>query len=158
MLIIEAILLVLVATELEVSVLESQIAALGIEQTTVQAMFAATALGMQNGMTSNFRGMAVRTTHFTGTVTDLGLIIGRSRQHGIEKWKTAILVVTFVLFLAGGVVGLVAGANFGGYALFVPAGICAALAIPNLLHSRRPRSAWDETDDAAAESAHAETH
>ena len=95
-------LLALVATGIEVSTFKMQIAAIGLEQTTVQAMFAATALGMQNGLTSNFRGMAVRTTHFTGTVTDLGLMLGRSRRHGLEKWKAAILTATFVLFLVGG--------------------------------------------------------
>lgn len=133
---LEAILLLLVATGIEVSTFKVQIAALGIEQTTVQAMFAAAALGMQNGLTSNFRGMAVRTTHFTGTVTDLGLMLGRSRRHGIEKWKAAILTATFVLFLAGGVVGLVGGARFGGYALFFPAAMCVALAGASLVHGR----------------------
>lgn len=145
-LILEATLLMLVATGIEVSTFKVEIATLGIEQTTVQAMFAATALGMQNALTSNFRGMAVRTTHFTGTVTDLGLMIGRSRRHGIEKWKAAILTVTFVLFLLGGVVGLVFGARFGGYALFVPAATCVALAATSMLHSR---NSPEETDDEA---------
>ncbi|GLV11683.1 hypothetical protein MyChFU_50030 [Mycobacterium intracellulare subsp. chimaera] len=38
----------------------------------VKALLAAAACGLQNGMTSNFRGMAIRTTHFTGTMTDSG--------------------------------------------------------------------------------------
>ncbi|MDT5138022.1 MAG: hypothetical protein QOD58_2284 [Mycobacterium sp.] len=33
--------------------------------------------------------MSVRTTHFTGTVTDLRLMLGRSRRHGIDRWKVA---------------------------------------------------------------------
>ncbi len=58
--------------------------------------------------------MAVRTTHFTGTVTDLGLMLGRSREHGIEKWKAAILSVTLLLFLVGAIAGLLIGARIGG--------------------------------------------
>lgn len=157
-LILEALLLVLVATGIEVSTFKLEIAALGIEQTTVQAMFAATALGMQNALTSNFRGMAVRTTHFTGTVTDLGLMLGRSRLHGIEKWKAAILTATFVLFLVGGVVGLVAGARFGGYALLVPAMTCVVLAAASVVHSREHGEPDDdqESDEAELDEAIAE--
>jgi hypothetical protein len=38
----------------------------------VQTLFAAAALGSQKGLTSSFREMAVRTTHFTGTA--LGIL------------------------------------------------------------------------------------
>nr|WP_255309314.1 DUF1275 family protein [Mycobacterium malmoense] len=99
---LEAALLVLAAAGVEETIVKAQIDALGIELTAVQALFAAAALGLQNGMTSSFRGMAIRTTHFTGTVTDLGLILGRSRLHGIKKWKAAILATTLLLFLGGG--------------------------------------------------------
>ncbi|OBB63110.1 hypothetical protein A5781_11390 [Mycobacterium sp. 852002-30065_SCH5024008] len=129
---LEAVLLVLAAAGVEETVVKAQINALGIEQTAVQALFAAAALGLQNGMTSSFRGMAIRTTHFTGTVTDLGLMLGRSRQHGIKKWNTAILATTLVLFLGGGVAGIVFGAELGGYALLIPAATCAAVACANV--------------------------
>jgi uncharacterized membrane protein YoaK (UPF0700 family) len=152
-LILEASLLTLVATGIEVSTFKMQIAAVGLEQTTVQAMFAATALGMQNGLTSNFRGMAVRTTHFTGTVTDLGLMLGRSRRHGLERWKAAILTATFVLFLVGGVIGLVGGARFGGYALFLPAATCVALAAASVRHSRDHIDPGDEPTDTKSDEA-----
>ncbi|OBK18824.1 YoaK family protein [Mycobacterium asiaticum] len=146
-LILEAILLMLVATGLEVSGLKTQIATVGIEPSVVHAIVTAAALGMQNGLTSNFRGMAVRTTHFTGTITDLGLMIGRSRVHGIEKWKAIILSVTFVLFLAGGVAGIVAGARFGGYALILPAAICVIVAAIGVVHSQTQRQSADATVD-----------
>jgi uncharacterized membrane protein YoaK (UPF0700 family) len=81
--------------------------------------------------------MSVRTTHFTGTVTDLGLMLGRSRRHGIDRWKVAMLSVTLLLFLTGGVAGILAGARLGGYALLVPAVICMAVAAANVLHSRQ---------------------
>lgn len=132
----EAALLVLAAAGVEETIVKSTINSLGIELTAVQALFAATALGLQNGMTSSFRGMSIRTTHFTGTVTDLGLMLGRSRRDGIEKWKAAILVTTLLLFLGGGVAGIVFGAKLGGYALLIPAATCAAVAVANVLHGR----------------------
>lgn len=96
---VEATLLILAALGVEETQVRAGIEALGVEQTAVQAMFAAAALGLQNGLTSSFRGMAIRTTHFTGTVTDLGLMLGRARRQGIEKWKAAVLSLTLVLFL-----------------------------------------------------------
>jgi uncharacterized membrane protein YoaK (UPF0700 family) len=136
-LVIEAVLLLLAAAGVEGSVLTEQITGLGIEETAVQALLAAAALGLQNGLTSSFRGMSVRTTHFTGTVTDLGLMLGRSRRHGIDRWKVAMLSVTLLLFLTGGVAGILAGARLGGYALLGPAVICMAVAAANVLHIRQ---------------------
>jgi uncharacterized membrane protein YoaK (UPF0700 family) len=135
----EAALLALAAAGVEDTFVKAQINALGIELTAVQALFAATALGLQNGMTSSFRGMSIRTTHFTGTVTDLGLMLGRSRQDGIKKWKAAILMTTLLLFLGGGIAGIVFGAQLGGYSLLIPAAICALVAVANVLHSRGKR-------------------
>lgn len=123
-------------------------AAAGVEETALgtgaQALLAAAALGLQNGLTSSFRGMAVRTTHFTGTITDLGLMIGRSRTHGIDREKAAILAVTLLLFLGGGVVGILAGAQFGGYALLIPAAVCLALGSAYLLQNRHASAAITE--------------
>lgn len=133
---IEAALLALAAAGVEETFVKAQIISLGIEETSIQAMFAATALGLQNALTSSFRGMAIRTTHFTGTVTDLGLILGRWRQDGIDKWKAAILVTTLLLFLAGGIAGIVFGAKFGGYSLLIPAATCALVAVANVVNSR----------------------
>lgn len=134
---LESALLVLAAAGVEETIVKAQINALGIEQTAVQALLAAAALGLQNGMTSSFRGMAIRTTHFTGTITDLGLMLGRSRLHGIKKWNAAILATTLLLFLGGGVSGIVFGAQLGGYALLIPAATCAAVAGANVLLSPR---------------------
>lgn len=124
----EAILLVLAGLGVEETQVNAAIEALGVEQTAVQGLLAAAALGLQNGLTSSFRGMAIRTTHFTGTVTDLGLMIGRARTQGIEKWKAAVLSLTLVLFLAGGAAGLLMGTSLEGYALLVPASLCATIA------------------------------
>jgi uncharacterized membrane protein YoaK (UPF0700 family) len=143
----EAALLVLAAAGVEETPVKAQIESLGIELTAVQAMFAAAALGLQNAMTSSFRGMSIRTTHFTGTVTDLGLMLGRSRQDGIQKWKAAILVTTLLLFLGGGIAGILFGVHLGGYSLLIPAATCAIVAAANVLHSHVTR------DEPVAESA-----
>ncbi|PJE21419.1 MAG: hypothetical protein CK431_21930 [Mycobacterium sp.] len=133
----EATLLVLAALSVEETQVRAAIEALGVEQTAVQALLAAAALGMQNGLTSSFRGMAIRTTHFTGTVTDLGLMIGRARRQGIEKWKAAVLSLTLVLFLAGGTAGLLIGTSLEGYALLVPAALCGTVAAASSLNGRK---------------------
>jgi uncharacterized membrane protein YoaK (UPF0700 family) len=146
---IEAALLLLAAIGAEESDVKALIAEAGIELTAIQALFAAAALGLQNGLTSSFRGMSVRTTHFTGTVTDLGLMLGRSRQHGIDKWKAAILTTTLLLFLAGGIAGIVAGARFGGYALLVPALTCVAVAAANVVKGARQPREPDPVADGA---------
>ncbi|MBI2702840.1 YoaK family protein [Mycobacterium gordonae] len=145
----EATLLGLAAAGLEDTPVRTLLSTLGLEQPILQAVCAATALGMQNGLTSSFRGMAVRTTHFTGTITDLGLMIGRSRQHGLEKWKVTVLSVTFVLFLTGGVIGLLVGSRLGGWSLVIPMVTCLAVAAGCVVHSR---SRGAERDDAVAES------
>lgn len=132
----EALFLLLAAFGVEETMIRASIESIGVEKNVVQALFAATALGLQNALTSSFRGMAIRTTHFTGTITDLGLMLGRSRRHGVEKLKATILAVTLLLFLAGGAAGLLLGTRLGGYAFMVPATICVACAAANVVHRR----------------------
>ncbi|WP_245850508.1 YoaK family protein [Mycobacterium angelicum] len=144
MLTMEAALLVLAALG-ENAEAQGYIAGLGIEPPVVQALFAAAALGLQNGLTSSFRGMAIRTTHFTGTVTDLGLMLGRSRRQGIDKWKLAVLSVTLLLFLVGGATGLLFGNWLSGYAFVAPAAICLIMAGSYSVPSRRLVAASEDT-------------
>jgi uncharacterized membrane protein YoaK (UPF0700 family) len=125
----EAGLLLLAAASVEDTLVKAVLDGTPVETQAVQVFFAAAALGLQNGLTSSFREMAVRTTHFTGTVTDLGLMIGRSRKSGMDRWKAATLALTLLLFLTGGAVGLVAGSRWGGYALIAPASCCVGVAI-----------------------------
>lgn len=98
-------------------------AAAPVEHPIARAALAAGACGLQNGMT--FAGMPIRTTHFTGTITDLALLLGRSPRHRIDTWKVAVLSTTVVLFVAG-----------------AAAGSCSATASA-ITHSYRPRwPAW----------------
>jgi len=58
--------------------------------------------GLQNGMTSRYSGNILRTTHISGSVTDMGLIIGRI-FHGekTNRWKIIINVVLVTSFFIG---------------------------------------------------------
>ncbi|WP_292974921.1 YoaK family protein [Mycobacterium sp.] len=129
----EAVLLLMATAAVEDTFVRDILEGTSVETQAVQALFAASALGLQNGLTSSFREMAVRTTHFTGTVTDLGLMIGRSRIRKIDPWKASTLALTLLLFLIGGAAGLVAGSRWGGYALIAPAMFCVALAAASVL-------------------------
>jgi uncharacterized membrane protein YoaK (UPF0700 family) len=113
------------------------LAATGVGHHLLQAVLAAAACGLQNAMTSNFRGMAIRTTHFTGTITDLGLMLGHSRHHGVDKWKATVLATSVVSFLTGGVGGTMIGGRIGDNALILPAVACLAVALASVLHDRR---------------------
>ncbi len=113
------------------------VAAAGIEHPLIRAPLAAAACGLQNGMTSGFPEMAVRTTHFTGTLTDLGLLVARGYWHGVDVWRAAVLTTTIVLFVGGAAVGVIVGGNIGDHALLPVAAVCAALAGVNVLHNRR---------------------
>lgn len=106
----------------------------------LKVLLAAAACGLQNAMTSSFRGMAIRTTHFTGTITDLGLSIGRSHRHKVDKAKAAVLVTTVALFLVGSAAGAVAGSRVGDTALVLPFVMCLAIAGASMLHARRRRT------------------
>ncbi|KAJ3270450.1 hypothetical protein HDV01_007810 [Terramyces sp. JEL0728] len=83
---------------------------------------AAFACGLQNAMVTSFSGMAVRTTHMTGLVTDIGNILGQSCRSDskAELWRLKIHVPIFVGFLVGGFFGNLGWLWFRECALFVP--------------------------------------
>lgn len=113
------------------------LAAAGVEHPIGRALLAACACGLQNGMTSNLPGMPIRTTHFTGTITDLGLLLGRSHRHRVDKWKATVLTTTVVLFVGGAAAGVLLGNRIGDHALIPPAVACLALAAVIMLQYRR---------------------
>lgn len=116
------------------------VAAAGIEHPLIRAPLAAAACGLQNGMTSGFPSMAVRTTHFTGTLTDLGLLLARGYHHGVDRWRAAILTTTVSAFVAGAAVGVIIAGRIGDHALIPVAAVCAAMAAANLHYHRRARA------------------
>lgn len=64
------------------------------------------AAGMQNGMTTFYSGAVVRSTHITGTLTDMGtetaqLLMGRSNN----PWKLQVLSAFAMCYFVGGNIG-----------------------------------------------------
>lgn len=84
---------------------------------------ASLACGIQNGMASNYRGMIIRTTHVTGVMTDLGVLLGRWLRHKkVDTWQFALLVLTIFAFVMGGLLGAVMTKFFAGNALWFASG------------------------------------
>jgi uncharacterized membrane protein YoaK (UPF0700 family) len=87
----------------------------------------AMACGLQNAMTSSYCGLMIRTTHVTGTMTDIGVMLGHWIRHRrIERWKLGFLTTVILSFGAGGWLGAMGDARFGPQCLGVAAVGCAA--------------------------------
>lgn len=123
-------------------------------------------MGLHNTVTSIISGAAVRTTHLTGTVTDIGIELSRLTYVNVHhrkgrdrilanRQKLSLLLLILAAFLAGGVVGAL-GFKHIGFKVTVPlAGfLCFLAARPLLLELRllmhRLRRQWapDESDSA----------
>ena len=58
--------------------------------------------GLQNGMTSMYSSNLIRTTHLTGTTTDIGVILGQlARGHNKLAWKLYVLLLLMMSFVLG---------------------------------------------------------
>ena len=70
--------------------------------------------GLQNAMTSNYSGNVLRTSHMTGVVCDIGIIIGRMIQgkEG-ELYRLYLLVPIYIAFVIGGVLATIMHAELG---------------------------------------------
>jgi len=117
------------------------VAAAFIPGRLVPACFVATACGLQNAMCTSHFGAIIRTTHVTGTVTDIGSTLGRismvylrkgcccarlnpvdRAEIGVDARKLAVLAGLWTFFLSGGLIGIYAENVLPGpRALLVPA-------------------------------------
>mmetsp|Transcript_9805 Transcript_9805/g.14332 ORF Transcript_9805/g.14332 Transcript_9805/m.14332 type:complete len:464 (+) Transcript_9805:42-1433(+) len=80
--------------------------------------FASAANGLQNGMTSMYSANLIRTSHLTGTSTDIGLIIGQMlRGNFANSFKLGVLVSLAVSFWLGALTSFYAVSKFRGFAL-----------------------------------------
>ena len=71
--------------------------------------FTAMANGIQNGISSMYSANLIRTTHLTGTTTDIGLFIGMAvRGNRTNNWKLYILMSLATAFWIGSLVGFYA--------------------------------------------------
>jgi uncharacterized membrane protein YoaK (UPF0700 family) len=96
-----------------------------LHQNRLALPLVAMACGLQNAMTSSYCGLMIRTTHVTGMVTDIGVMLGHWLRHRqIAWWKLRFLVMVFGAFGLGGWLGAIADSRFGVGALGLPAGGC----------------------------------
>lgn len=103
-------------------------------------MLAAMACGLQNALAASYRGLTLRTTHVTGIVTDIGVLLAhRLRRKQIKTWKLLLLVFILVGFIAGGFGGVLAFMRWGAQALNLSAALCLLIAVVYL-----PRQAKSE--------------
>jgi len=107
---------------------------------TTSCNLAAMACGLQNAMCTSHFGAVVRTTHVTGTLTDIGSILGRlavmylrrgcrgsrfnvleKAERGVDLRKLLVLLPMWIFFVVGTVFGAFAESILGKRALFIPA-------------------------------------
>lgn len=75
-------------------------------------------MGMQNAMTTHYGTALIRTTHMTGTTTDLGILISRwIKGYPVEFWKIRLYTSLIIGFSCGAIVGVFAYHLFSAYAL-----------------------------------------
>lgn len=90
----------------------------------------ALAAGLQNAMVSNYSGAIIRTTHLTGVLTDLGVLIGHLLQGlKVDKARLKLFISILRSFILGGVAGAFFYRHWLGYAMFVPAGVIGFAAL-----------------------------
>ncbi|MGQ0699052.1 MAG: YoaK family protein [Panacagrimonas sp.] len=101
------------------------------------ALWASAACGVQNAMVSTYSGAVIRTTHITGTVTDLGITFGHwLRGLPVEARRIKLHVLVVSGFLVGGTGGAVAWLHRGFTALSLPVLICVGLAVAHTFYLR----------------------
>jgi len=90
-------------------------------------MLAATACGLQNAMSSSYCGLMIRTTHVSGVVTDLGVMLGHWLRHRrIVAWKLKFLIGLLLSFGGGGFCGAFLDMIYGPICLLLAAISCFA--------------------------------
>jgi uncharacterized membrane protein YoaK (UPF0700 family) len=88
------------------------------------------ACGLQNATTSSYCGLMIRTTHVTGTVTDIGVMVGHWLRHRhVEKRKLIFMIGVVTAFGTGVWVGALADSLWGPVSLGIAAAGCAIAGI-----------------------------
>lgn len=118
-----------------------------LDDERLAALMAAGACGLQNGMATMWGGAVVRTTHVTGLVTDVGLLMGRLLSMGVRKrcgWrfdsfdrvaaeddlsKMRVLVTLGVAFLLGIFAGAYMESEVQRNAFLIPAAVTGGAGI-----------------------------
>lgn len=91
---------------------------------------AATACGLQNAMATTYSGAVIRTTHLSGMVTDLGLLLGQLlRGIVIERRRLAVCLTVISGFLIGSLIGALLFSWLQFRTLLVPAALTGITAL-----------------------------
>lgn len=93
--------------------------------------FASMAAGMQNAMASTYSGAIIRTTHLTGVLTDLGVLIGHILHRiPVDSRRLKLFLTLISAFVIGGIGGAYLYSHFSALAMLLPAcliGLSAAI-------------------------------
>ncbi len=115
---------------------------------------ASTACGLQNAMATTYSGAIVRTTHMTGIVTDLGIVLGHLlRRQPVEWIRIRLHLSLLVGFTLGGVAGALLFNLIKYNALLVPGIVCGACGVIYMVKKHRERQKrlrWLERREHAA--------
>lgn len=64
-------------------------------------------IGVQNGLFISYKGVVVRTSHVSGSLTDAGVYLGHCLKGKKEdKWKVYFCIFTVLIFLLGSFFGI----------------------------------------------------
>ncbi len=101
---------------------------------------ASAACGLQNALATRYSGAVVRTTHLTGIVTDLGIMLGaKCRGEPIDTRKLQLFLVIIFGFIAGGTGGALVFSHYDQLALVLPAIVSLLMALAYHRFVRRQR-------------------
>lgn len=92
-----------------------------LSQFSFADFFISAACGMQNAMATTYSGAVIRTTHMTGVITDLGILIGHYlRGMRISFLRLRMFVALLTGFVLGSIVGAYVYVLLSFYALLIP--------------------------------------
>merc|ERR1712032_543593 len=110
----------------------------------------AAAMGVQNAMITSWSTAVVRTTHMTGTATDLGSSLGRIimrflrlkftleeddwNHHVADRKKLVLMICLLLSFIAGGYIGAAAYKAYKIHSLLIPAGLTFMLGVVHIIY------------------------
>lgn len=98
--------------------------------TGVALLWACLAMGIQNAMVSYYKGIIIRTTHLSGVLTDIGLMLGYLlRGLRVEKRRIMLHILIVLGFTLGGIFAALIYPSLKLHAFFVPALISLLMSI-----------------------------
>jgi hypothetical protein len=110
------------------------------------AYFTAFTCGLQNAASSIYSNNLLRTTHVTGTATDIAILIGRAVQgQNAEYYRLFVFVPLLLAFIIGGAIGAAAYQEYRTYALagnviaFGSTGLCYFAYLTFIRRAHHPR-------------------